>query len=612
MCDSLAHGGPDGDGIYLDRSGKICLGHRRLAIRDLSTAGHQPMSKESEDVWLTFNGEIYNFMELREELEKNGYTFETATDTEVVLKAYILWGTAAFGKLEGMFAFAVVDLRSNKTYLVRGQAGIKPLYYRIHDNGLIFASEVRAFRNCGLHIPEDPDWKILFLAFGHIPEPFTTLEGVRMLPKGHFLEWDNETGEHELREYFTYQYSPEIKDHRSAVGMVQETLQASVDRHLIADAPIGVFLSGRIDSSILTLLAGRSLGTELKTLSLNFAEAGFNERPYQQVIAEKVNGNHTENEISKADFAESFGAIMEAMDQPSTDGINTWFISRCAKENGLKTVLSGIGGDEYFGGYPSFNRVRLISGLRKLPRILLRLAEMHSVLKYKRISYLSMKNPIGEYLFMRGCYTPGTIARILGLSRERVLGVLERFPTPPALNDLKGGNRISWFESNLYMQNQLLKDTDTMSMCHGIEIRVPFLDHQMIRTMLKIDPAVKFNNKLPKKLLIEAFADILPKVIWNRSKMGFTVPLQEWMKEAGVISNENLYPGSTSKKLIKAFKKGKLHWSAAFALYLVHNSAATPVQETEQRIVRNQSLKDLFWEPFQMIKTRRSFNYSLN
>lgn len=570
------------------------------------------MAKESEDVWLTFNGEIYNFLELREELENNGYTFRTATDTEVVLKAYIHWGTTAFEKLEGMFAFAMVDLRSNKTYLVRGQAGIKPLYYHIHDNNLVFASEVKAFKNCGLHIAEDPDWKILFLAFGHIPEPFTTLDGVRMLPKGHFLEWDNETGGHALHEYFTYQYSSEIEDYPSAVGVVRETLQASVNRHLIADAPIGVFLSGGIDSSILTLLASRSLGNELRTLSLNFAEAGFNERPYQQLIVKKVDGKHTESEISRADFADSFKAIMEAMDQPSTDGINSWFISKCAKENGLKTVLSGIGGDEYFGGYPSFNRAKFIGWLRKAPKILLRLAEKHAVLKFKRISYLSMTNPIGEYLFMRGCYTPGTIAAILGLSRAKVLEVLESFPMPPVLNTLKDGNRVSWLESNLYMQNQLLKDTDTMSMCHGIEIRVPYLDHQMIRNMLRIDPAVKFNNKLQKKLLIDAFRDMLPVEIWDRSKMGFTVPLQEWMKDAGVISNESLYPGIASKKLIKAFKKGKLHWSAAFALYLVHNSASTPMQEAEQRIVRNQTLKDLFWEPFHMIKSRKSFNYSLN
>jgi asparagine synthase (glutamine-hydrolysing) len=224
-----------------------------------------------------------------------------------------------------------------------------------------------------------------------------------------------------------------------------------------------------------------------------------------------------------------------------------------------------------------------------------------------------MQNQVGEYLFLRGCYTPATIAAILGISRTKVLQVLEDLPMPPILNRLSNRDRISWFESNLYMQNQLLKDTDTMSMYHGIEIRVPFLDHRMISNTLKIDPAVRFNTKLQKKLLIDAFADILPSEIWNRSKMGFTFPLQVWMKDAGIITNESLYPGTASKKLIKSFKKGKLHWSAAFALYLVHNPAAsTPAQEVEQPIARNQPLKDLLWEPFYMMKTGKSLNYSLN
>lgn len=612
MCDSLAHGGPDDDGIFLDKSGKICLGHRRLAILDLSSAGHQPMSREAEDVWLTFNGEIYNFRELRAELENYGYDFNTGTDTEVILMAYLHWGTDAFGRLEGMFAFALADLRTDKTYLVRGQAGIKPLYYHINDNSLYFASEVKAFNQCGLAIAEDRNWKILFLAFGHIPEPYTTLEGVGMLPKGHYLEWDNQTAAYEIREYFTYQYTGEIRERQAAIDLIRKTLTAAVDRHLIADAPIGTFLSGGIDSSILTMVADQSRTNDLCTLSVNFREAEYNEQQFQHLIASRIAGQHAGFEITKDDFERHFEAILEAMDQPSTDGINSWFISKFAKEHGLKAVLSGIGGDEYFGGYPSFKRAGAIRWLKKVPGFLLRLAEKYAGFRFKRISYLGLKNPIGEYLFLRGCYTPGTISAILGISKEKVLEVLEAFPVSAALSGLKDENRICWFESNLYMQNQLLKDVDAMSMCHGVEIRVPFLDHRMILNTLKIDRAVRFDRKHQKKLLTDAFADLLPQEIRDRGKMGFSLPFQEWMKESGVICNEENYPHMASRKLIRAFNEGKLHWSAAFALYLVHRSSFTPIQKVTKPAVSNHHLRDLLWEPFNLIKTEKLYNYSLN
>jgi asparagine synthase (glutamine-hydrolysing) len=260
------------------------------------------------------------------------------------------------------------------------------------------------------------------------------------------------------------------------------------------------------------------------------------------------------------------------MDQPSTDGINSWFVSRYAKANGLKAVLSGLGGDELFGGYPSFQRMNTLSMVKKASSSFIRTVGYHPNPKLKRLYYLSYKNPIGEYLFLRGFFTPPVIAEILDADLREINHIIENFPIDPQVNDLRGGNRASWFETNLYMQNQLLKDTDYMSMSHGIEVRVPFLDQDLIETALMIDPAIKFSSKIHKILLIEAFKDVLPEQVWNRRKMGFSFPFQEWMSKFDQISNPDLYKNKTAKKLMKDFHAGSLHWSSAFALYHINNA----------------------------------------
>lgn len=610
MCDRLAHGGPDDDGIFLDKSGKICLGHRRLSILDLTDAGHQPM--EHNDIWISYNGEVYNYKELREELQEAGYTFQTGTDTEVILKAYQCWGVDSFQRLEGMFVFAIADLQLNKTFLVRGPEGIKPLYYTANEDRLIFASEVKAFGASGYDFAEDPNWKILFLAFGHMPEPYTTLEGVRMLPKGHYLEWNNETAEYFIKKFFSYKYSKAIKDPEEALEAVKTAVTAAVRRHMISDAPIGIFLSGGIDSSILTLLANQLEASTLKTLSINFQEAEFNERKYQQLVVNQIASDHTDYLITKEELERNFERILEAMDQPSADGINSWFISKYAKEAKVKAVLSGLGADELFGGYPSFDRVKTIAWLKMIPSSFLRLARKHQDLKIKRISYLALKNPIGEYLFLRGFYTPDIIAKILGINVKEVLEVLESCPIDPELNQLHQKNRISWLETNCYMQNQLLKDSDYMSMSHGIEIRVPFLDHQLVKTVLSIDPKIKFSKSQKKKILIDAFAELLPVEIWDRKKMGFTFPFQKWLRSFDKLANEDHYSDTKSKQLIASFKKGKLHWSAAFALYLIQNSK-TPATEKSATImtVEPLRLKNIL-AGMKRVKNQASLHYSLN
>ncbi len=572
MCTVLQHGGPDDEGIFLNDRGSVCLGHRRLSILDLSKAGHQPMSCRAESIWIAFNGEIYNFKELRSKLQAEGCHFNTETDTEVILKAYEIWGTDSFAMLKGMFAFAIYDQTQNKVFLVRDASGIKPLYYSVNDRQLIFASEVKAFSKVATSWPQDENWKVYLLAFGHIPEPYTTLKGVCSLSKGHYLCWSVASREYSVKKFKAFTYSEEITNIEEAVHEVREALKNSVINHLISDAPIGVFLSGGIDSSILTLIADKYQGAKLNSLSINLEETDYTEKKYQELVTRNMRGSHTEYFINYKEFIKNFETIVNSMDQPSTDGINSWFVSKYAKENGLKAVLSGLGGDELFGGYPSFQRMNTLSFVKNISSRFIRTVSYHPNPKFKRLYYLSFKNPVGEYLFLRGFYTPPVIASILDADLKEINKLIQDFPIDEQVMSLKGGNRASWFETNLYMQNQLLKDTDYMSMSHGIEVRVPFLDQDLVSTALKIAPHIKFSSKLNKILLIEAFKDVLPEPVWNRKKMGFSFPFQEWMSRFERISNPDRYENKTSKKLMKDFHKGNLHWSSAFALYHINNA----------------------------------------
>jgi asparagine synthase (glutamine-hydrolysing) len=572
MCTMMRHGGPDDEGMYSNDEGTACFGNRRLSVLDLSIAGHQPMLSDDKNLCITYNGEIYNFKEIRAELITLGYKFHSETDTEVILKAYKHWGTNSFKRFKGMFAFALFDQADKKTYLVRDPGGIKPLYYATSYRDLIFASEVKAFTQTSYSFHTDENWKIYLLAFGHIPEPFTTFKEVKSLAKGNFLTWDHQTCTSSISTFYSFKYSQAITDPAIATDQIKLCLIESVKRHLISDASIGIFLSGGIDSSILTLIAHEFQQENLHTISVNLQEADYSEKKYQQLVTELVKGKHSEYLFSYEKFADSFETIFSDMDQPCTDGINSWYVSKCAKESGLKAVLSGLGADELLGGYPSFHRMDTIALLKKLPKKFLTVAEKHPNPKYKRLYYLSYNNPIGEYLFLRGFYTPALIAEILNADRKAVDELLSNFPVNNELNNLKGGNRASWMETNLYMQNQLLKDTDYMSMSQGIEVRVPFLDHDLVETILSIHPDIKFNKSQNKTLLINAFKDILPEPIWKRKKMGFTFPFQEWMKRLEKISDPGNYENNTSKKLINNFCKGKLHWSSAFALYHINNA----------------------------------------
>jgi len=365
MRDSMSHGGPDGAGVYIDKGNGVLLANRRLSIIDLSSLGHQPMSDEKENIWITYNGEIYNHHELRKWLITKGHKFKSSSDTEVIIHAYEELGEKAFKKLIGMFAFCIYDRSRRLVYLVRDHAGIKPLYYSISNNNLIFASEIRAFKAINKGWEENPDWTIYFLIFGHIPEPYTTLKDVYMLPKGSFLKFDLKTKKYNICGYERLKFIDEIRNSEDATSGVRDLFKKAVQRHLISDAPIGVFLSGGIDSSLVTLIASQFQGENLRTLSVVFNEKEYSEERYQDLVVNKIHSKHRAYLVTEEDFINHLNDIFSAMDQPTVDGINTYFISKCAKEEGLKAVLSGLGGDELFGGYPSFQRIDKVWFLRK-------------------------------------------------------------------------------------------------------------------------------------------------------------------------------------------------------------------------------------------------------
>lgn len=568
MCDAMHKGGPDGYGYYVNATLNLGFGHRRLSLIDLSENGKQPMCY-GEKLWITFNGEIYNYLELKEDLTAQGYTFNNQTDTEVILAGYQAYGTDFFKQLKGMFAFALLDEGKKQTYLVRDEMGIKPLYYSEKDKQLYFASEVKAFSAIHPNWKENSDWPIYFLSFGFIPEPYTTLKEVYNLPKGHFLTWDHTLQKSKLQKFAKGYPSTVAKNSVEAAEETKVNLDKAVKRHLISDAPIGVFLSGGIDSSLLSLVANEQHSQTINTVSINFNEPEFSEQAYQEIVAQQINSKHISHTVTAKDFEKHIDQIFADMDQPSNDGINSWFVNKVAKENGLKAVLSGIGADELFGGYPSFKRHSLIKTLKKTPRFILKKAKYLPSDKLKRISFLAYQNPIGEYLFLRGFYTPNVVAKLLNVTEEKIEQALEHYPKHQELEQLSAEDRISWFETNVYMQNQLLKDTDYMSMAHGVEVRVPFLDQDVIAGALSLPTKARFSTQ-PKSLLIQAYRSLLPEAIWNRPKKGFTFPFQQWFKSYQPMLNEQLYnKNEQALALLQQFKQQKLHWSKLFAVYQV-------------------------------------------
>lgn len=563
MRDSMARGGPDDQGTYIHPEMPFALGHRRLALIDLTSAGHQPMQTPDGRLRIIYNGEIYNFLQIRSELLSLGYRFTSQSDTEVILYSYLEWGTRCFSRFNGMFALAIWDEKEGEAILARDHAGMKPLYYHLSGDRLVFASEVRAFTAMDPAWPHDEDWRPVFLVFGHLPEPITTLQGVQMLRKGSWMKVKLPSLHNETGCFYREEYNCSINDQKTAFEAIRDILPRAVERHLISDAPIGLFLSGGVDSSLLTLLAAPLVKDELVTLSIKFAEAGFSEEIYQKLIIDATGAKHRTFQVGQKDFEKALPDIMMAMDQPSTDGVNTYFISKYAASCGLKAVLSGLGADEIFGGYPSFTRFHRWRWLRFLPKFVSRSAGHFDTNILARLSYDRLHPMLSLYLTNRGLFTLEQAARRTGISLSRLEDAIGRIELPQDI-DYSSCNSNVAMELDLYMKNQLLKDSDYMSMWHGVEIRMPFLDKELVDTVNNVAPLVKFQPGLPKSLLVQAFSAVLPAEIWRRKKQGFTFPFAYWLKQSSDLHPSN----ELENEYYDRFISEKAHWSRYWAIKL--------------------------------------------
>lgn len=560
----MQHGGPDDAGYYLDEQYPLAFGHRRLSIIDLSPAGHQPMADAVNGLEIIFNGEIYNYKELRRELIEAGHQFRSHSDTEVLLKAYAQWGAGSFERLNGMFAFVLLDQRKHELLLVRDHAGIKPLYYSHQGRDLLFASEVRAFRAYDPSWPDRSDWRTYFMTFGHLPEPITTLQHVQPLAPGHYYRFDLRTQSGETTCYLPENHKITIHQRPEAIEAIRQTLQESVNRQLVADVPVGLFLSGGIDSSVLTLAARTQLGERLRSTSIIFEESGYSEEKYQQMVIEVTKSRHQSHSLTAADFETDFEDVLAAMDQPTNDGINTYFVCKYARQSGLTVVLSGLGADELLGGYPSFRYAAYLPALRLMPRSALRKMKDMDTDRWRKLAFLSLEGPVGEYLFYRGMHLPASTARLTGQSESSVWQTLESYAATHPTTTLQGGNRVSWIEQQFYMRNQLLKDTDVMSMWHSLEVRVPYLDRTFIDCVNRIDPSLKFHGPQPKDLLIQAFRDELPRGVWDRPKQGFTFPFAEWFRHSDHLRQAPV----AFAPLRDQFLDKRMSWARLWVAYL--------------------------------------------
>jgi len=536
LAAALKHRGPDDRGTWAAPDGVVGLAHVRLSILDLSAAGHQPMPTPDGALHITFNGEIYNFRELRTELEGEGVSFQTQTDTEVLLRLYERDGTAMLAKLRGMFAFAIWDVRHQRCFLARDPLGIKPLYYSLRGGRMAFASEMHALQSAGLAGKElDAGALVRYFQMGTVQEPQTLLTDVHCLDAGHFLLW--EKGRLVKRRYWRVEFHPEAVDPGQAVTAVRSALLDSVRAHFVSDVPVGIFLSGGIDSTALVALAKQAGHQDIATFSIAVDDDALDESALARRTAEHFGTRHSSLRLNAELGQQLFTRFLEAMDQPTIDGLNTYAVSSFASEQGMKVVLSGLGGDEMFAGYGSFDAVPRLHELAKAVH-LVPLAGEVAGWALERYPYSSKVRRIGSmlrsetsvknaYRCFRGIFSL-QVARILAARYLQCSPGDLPYPSDEELNGLDPRDAVSKCEITLYMRNQLLRDSDVMSMAHGLELRVPLVDRALFERIARV-PA---NQRLRggKQMLLEAVPEI-PEWIRNQRKRGFVFPFEKWLDQ---------------------------------------------------------------------------------
>lgn len=551
MINALQHRGPDDSGLWSDH---LCaLGHRRLAIIDLSQSGRQPLTNEDGTIWITFNGEIYNFEALRRELESSGHRFRTRTDTEVIVHAYEQWGTKCIEHLHGMFAFGIWDQGRRQLFLGRDRVGKKPLFYTKVGHRLFFASELQGL----LAVPDIPREVDLFaidayLSWGYVPPPYTGFRGILKLPPAHWLTLDlsTETGELRLEKYWSLEYGPKLRiSEVEAAVVLREKLREAIRLRMISDVPIGAFLSGGIDSTLVVGLMAELSDRPVKTFSVGFQEAAYNELGHARRVAQMWGTDHHEL-IVRPDATEVLSTLVRHFGEPYADSsaVPMFYVSRLARSR-VTVALTGDGGDESFAGYERYLGNRMAEWVQRIPGgrwcayLLSRtlpdsLDQKDRLRNAKRFLQVAPQSMAERYSHWIGYFNEATKYRLYSDEMRAIMG---------DLGDERGGHR--WIESlfdrtealdpaeaamavdvQSYLPYDLLVKLDITSMIHGLEARSPFLDHGVMEFAARLPVSLKLRGKESKRLLKRAFPDLLPAENTCRRKMGFGMPVGEWFR----------------------------------------------------------------------------------
>ena len=610
--ESLAHRGPDDRGTVILRDSvqenvEVGLGNRRLAILDLSPLGHQPMNDPATGNWIVYNGEVYNFREVRAKLEREKVYFSGHSDTEVILKAYSQWGEKCLEEFRGMFAFAIWDAQRHRLFVARDPMGIKPLYYYQSDRYFIFSSEVRTLLGTGLVPREiDPAGLVTYLTFGSLYDPNTLIEGVRSLPPGYFLTW--EKGRIKTEQYWDlvalepvanndHPLDSRSENRTELESQVAEMLDESVRMQLVSDVPVGVFLSGGIDSSSLVGILSRN-NVRASTFSIVFRESDYSEAEFSRAIAQHFRTDHHEITVSQSDFFAAIAPAIRSMDLPTMDGINTYFVSERTRAAGVKVALSGLGGDEIFAGYSGFRTVpRMerfanawgqVPGALRTPVVKLFAALAPPSDQNRKLAALGRNGGgvVHPYFLSRMLFTPEQTTELLPQINQSGAYLRAETCQHEALSraqSLDPVNRVSYLEARCYMLNTLLRDSDFMSMAHGLEVRVPLIDHQLARRVLALPGPWKLNAGTPKPLLVRALRGQLPANIVHRPKRGFALPFEHWLRDTlrptveaslkGIGDGPlgSLVSEQAARSVWQNFLDGRTSWSRPWSLFVLHS-----------------------------------------
>ncbi|CAN2049924.1 asparagine synthase (glutamine-hydrolysing) [Candidatus Magnetomoraceae bacterium gMMP-1] len=543
----LRHRGPDDRGIFYDYNAKLVLGHTRLSIIDLSNHAHQPMYDGKKNYILVFNGEIYNYQDIKKELEKLGHNFSTHSDTEILLKSYIEWRESCLKQFRGMFAFCIYDKQKKELFLARDRFGIKPLIYSFLDNQFIFSSELKPFLKSNIiHKKIDSVSVNNYFRYGSVKQPKTMLEGVFHLMPGHFMKVNLDMSFEISKYYDLIEESAKlntIHNYEEAVKNTREIFEDATKYHMVADVEVGAFLSGGIDSTAVVAMMKHYSTKQINTFSLGFKHKTnvIDETDVADRTAKYLGTNHHNIKIDNDYVANIFDGFINSLDQPSIDGINTYIISlETAKK--MKVALSGLGGDEIFAGYPHFQSIAKYSQRKKnlISMIGRRLNSIRPNRFTNKFEYLGLNEEVGlNYL------------RSINKNLDNILKIPRSSATINNYKKLSSIQKISKAEIDNYMLNTLLRDNDVLSMAHSLEVRPILLDHKLVELAFIIQDDYKVRNGRLKAVLVDATKDMIPSEVWQRSKTGFEMPFADWMNEALNNKFKNVVQSKKAKEIFQ-------------------------------------------------------------